>query len=53
MNAPVRRKTEEGQATAAFTNSAAGKSDRSRASAPPDVPESRRIDVQRYFTRKQ
>ena len=53
VNAPVRRKTEEGQATAAFTNSAAGKSDRSRATAPPDVPESRRIDVQRYFTRKQ
>jgi hypothetical protein len=53
VNAPVRRKTEQGQATTAFTHSAAGKSDRSRATAPPDVPESRRIDVQRYFTRKQ
>jgi hypothetical protein len=53
VNAPVRRKTEQGQATTAFTHSAAGKSDRSRAAAPPDVPESRRIDVQRYFTRTQ
>ena len=53
VNAPVRRKTEESQATTTFTHSASGKSDRSRASAPPEVPESRRIDVQRYFTRKQ
>jgi hypothetical protein len=53
VNAPVRRRTEEGHASATFTNSASGKSDRSRATAPPEVPESRRTDVQRYFTRKQ
>jgi hypothetical protein len=53
VNAPVRRKTEEGHATAAFTRTASGRSDRSRAAAPPEVPESRRIDVQRYFTRQQ
>ena len=53
VNAPIRRRTEEGHATATFTNSGSGKSDRSRAIAPPEVPESRRIDVQRYFTRKQ
>jgi hypothetical protein len=51
--AEVRRKTEEGQATATFTHRAAGPSDRSRAAAPPPVPEGRRSDLQRYFIRKQ
>jgi hypothetical protein len=49
----VRRKTEHGQATVAFTHSGSGPSDRSRASAPPAVPEGRRASVQTYFTRKQ
>ena len=53
VDAQVRRKTEQGQATATFTHSAAAQSDRSRAAAPPTVPEERRSDIQRYFIRKQ
>jgi hypothetical protein len=53
VEAQVRRKTEEGQATATFTHGAAGESDRSRATAPPPLPEGRRSDLQRYFIRKQ
>jgi hypothetical protein len=53
VEAEMNRKTEQGQATAAFTRSASGKSDRSSAFAPPPVPESRRGDVQRYFLRQQ
>jgi hypothetical protein len=53
VDAEIRRKTEQGQATAAYTRGAAGPSDRSRATAPPPVPETRRTDVQRYFIRKQ
>jgi hypothetical protein len=53
VEAQVRRKTEEGQATATFTHAAAGPSDRSRAAAPPPVPEGRRSELQRYFIRKQ
>ena len=49
----TRRKTERGQATVGFTQGAAGPSDRSRASAPPPVPEDRRGTVQTYFSRKQ
>jgi hypothetical protein len=49
----TRRKTEHGQATVAFTHSAPGSSARSRAAAPPPVPEGRRAAVQNYFTRKQ
>jgi hypothetical protein len=49
----VRRKTEHGQATVAFSHSASGPSDASRAAAPPAVPEGRRASVQTYFTRKQ
>ena len=48
-----RRKTEHGSAATAFTHSAAGQSDGSRAVAPPTVPESRRAGLQTYFTRKQ
>jgi hypothetical protein len=52
VDAEIRRQTEQGQATVAFTHGAAGKSDKSRAAAPPPVPETRRADVQRYFIRK-
>ena len=53
VDAEVRRKTEQGQATATFTHGASGQSDRSRAGSPPPVPEERRSDIQRYFIRKQ
>ena len=53
VEAQIRRKTEEGQATATFTRGAAAKSDVHRAAPPPAVPEARRTDVQRYFIRKQ
>jgi hypothetical protein len=49
----ARRKTEHGQATVTYAHSAAGPADRSRAVAPPQVPESRRAAVQTYFIRKQ
>jgi hypothetical protein len=49
----TRRKTEHGQATVGFTHSASGTSDRSRATAPPPVPEDLRGTVQSYFNRKQ
>jgi hypothetical protein len=48
-----RRKTEHGTASTAYSRSAAGHSDGSRAVAPPRVPEARRAGVQTYFTRKQ
>jgi hypothetical protein len=48
-----RRKTERGSAATAYSRSAVGHSDGSRAMAPPPVPESRRAGVQTYFTRKQ
>lgn len=48
----TRRKTEHGQATVPFARGAAGVSDRSRATAPPAVPEGRRAAVQAYFARK-
>jgi hypothetical protein len=49
----VRRKTEQGTSAVAFTRGAAGQFDKSRASAPPPVPEARRSSVQTYFVRKQ
>jgi hypothetical protein len=49
----ARRKTERGQAGAAFTGSAAAAFDGARASAPPQVPEARRAGIQTYFNRKQ
>jgi hypothetical protein len=49
----ARRKTEHGQATVTYAQSAAGAVDRGRAVAPPPVPESRRAAVQTYFIRKQ
>ena len=53
VHSEERRKTEHGSAATTFTGSAAGRSDSSRAVAPPAVPESRRAGVQTYFTRKQ
>ena len=49
----VRRKTEQGTSAVAFTRGAAGQFDKSRAAAPPPVPEARRSGVQTYFVRKQ
>jgi hypothetical protein len=48
----ARRKTEQARAAVSFTGGEAGTFDRSRASAPPTVPESRRRDVRAYFIRK-
>jgi hypothetical protein len=48
----IRRKTEHGDATVAFTGTGSADFDRSRAAAPPPVPEARRTDVQSYFIRK-
>ena len=48
----VRRKTEQGTSAVAFTRSPTGQFDKSRASAPPPVPEARRSGVQSYFVRK-
>jgi hypothetical protein len=53
VDTDIRRKTEHGDATVAFTRSASGKFDRSRIAAPPPVPEARRAGVQTYFIRKQ
>jgi hypothetical protein len=48
----IRRQTEHGDATVAFTGTAAGAFDRTRAVVPPRVPEARRPGVQTYFVRK-
>jgi hypothetical protein len=48
----TRRKTEHGRATVTYTQGAPGAFDRSRAAAPPPVPEGRRSAVQTYFIRK-
>jgi hypothetical protein len=53
VHSEQRRKTERGSAATAYTGAAAGRSDVSRAVAPPPVPETRRAGVQTYFTRKQ
>jgi hypothetical protein len=52
VDTEIRRKTEHGNATVGFTGSASGQFDRSRAAAPPPVPEARRSGVQTYFVRK-
>jgi hypothetical protein len=49
----VRRETGQGTSSVAFTHGAAGQFDKSRAAAPPPVPEARRSGVQTYFIRKQ
>ena len=48
----TRRKTEAGRATVTYTQGEPGAFDRSRAAAPPPVPEGRRSAVQTYFIRK-
>ena len=48
----IRRKTEHGNATVAFTGGAARTFERGRAAAAPPVPEARRTGVQTYFVRK-
>jgi hypothetical protein len=52
VDADIRRKTERGSAAVGFSHAAAGTFDRSRAAAPPPVPEARRPGVQTYFVRK-
>jgi hypothetical protein len=52
VDTDIRRKTEQGNSTVAFTHSAAGKFDASRVAPPPAVPEGRRTGVQSYFIRK-
>lgn len=53
VHSDERRKTERGSAATAFSRTTAGRSDDSRAVAPPPVPETRRAGIQTYFTRKQ
>jgi hypothetical protein len=49
----IRRKTERGDATLAYTRTAPRAFERGRSSAPPAVPEGRRAGVHAYFIRKQ
>jgi hypothetical protein len=49
----MRRNTERGDATVAYTKVAPRAFERGRSSAPPAVPEGRRAAVHSYFTRKQ
>jgi len=48
----IRRKTEQGKSTLGFTHVAPTAFERSRADAPPPVPEARRPLMQQYFIRK-
>jgi hypothetical protein len=52
LQSDLRRNTDRGEATAAYTHAAAGAFDRGHAVAPPAVPEGRRAAVQGYFLRK-
>jgi hypothetical protein len=52
VDTEIRRKTEQGNSKVGFTQGAAGQFDKSRAAAPPPVPEARRSGVQSYFVRK-
>jgi hypothetical protein len=52
IDTEVRRKSEQGSSKVSFTHGAAGQFDKSRAAAPPPVPEARRNGVQSYFIRK-
>jgi hypothetical protein len=51
-NMDVRRKTERGTATVAYSSTPPAAFEKGRATAPPAVPESRRAAVQTYFIRK-
>ena len=52
VDTEIRRKTEQGSAKISFTQAATAQFDKSRAAAPPPVPEARRSGVQNYFVRK-
>ena len=52
VHTEVRRKTEQGEATAAFTQGTAARADRTRSAAPDRVPEGRQSNIRRYFNRK-
>ena len=52
IDTEIRRKSEQGTSKMEFTHGAAGQFDKSRAAAPPPVPEARRSGVQSYFVRK-
>jgi hypothetical protein len=52
IDTEIRRKSEQGTSKVGFTHGAAGQFDKSRAAAPPPVPEARRNGVQSYFVRK-
>jgi hypothetical protein len=52
IDTEIRRKSEQGSSKIGFTHGAAGQFDKSRAAAPPPVPEARRNGVQSYFIRK-
>ena len=49
----VKRRTEQGDATVAYTHVDPGAAERGRSTAPPAVPDSRKAAVRSYFTRKQ
>jgi hypothetical protein len=49
----VKRKTEQGDATVAYTHVQPGAAERGHSTAPPAVPDSRKAAVRGYFTRKQ
>jgi len=49
----VKRRTEQGDATVAYTHVQPGAAERGRSTAPPAVPDSRKAAVRSYFTRKQ
>ena len=49
----VKRRTEHGDATVAYTHVEPGAAERGRSTAPPAVPDSRKAAVRSYFTRKQ
>ena len=49
----VKRKTEHGDATVAYSHVQPGTAERGHSTAPPAVPDSRKAAVRGYFTRKQ
>ena len=49
----VKRRTEHGDATVAYTGGQPGAAERGKSAAPPAVPDSRKAAVRGYFTRKQ
>src|SRR5262249_28139537 len=49
----VKRRTEHGDASVAYTHVQPGAAERGRSTAPPAVPDSRKAAVRGYFTRKQ